>query len=224
METKKYRSRFEKELDELHSNLIKLGRLAEEAIDRSVTALITQDASLAEAVISADKSINSLSNQIESEALNILLRQQPVAGDLRTISTALKMVTDLERIGDQAEDICTIVLHLIDENYVPQGKWIIIPKMARLAKDMVNLCVESFIKQDIAIAKKVIEMDDEMDALFVKLRDEMIELLQRQPQYANQAIYLMMVVKYLEKIGDHAENIADWVISWITGEKKSRKT
>jgi len=218
-----YRSRFEKEMDELRSNLVRLGLLVEESIDRSIAALIKQDRVLAETVIAADREINGLANQIESRALNILLRQQPIATDLRIISTALKMVTDLERIGDQAEDICTIVLHLIDENYVAQGKWIILPKMAQLAKQMVNASIDSFIKQDIDIAKKVIETDDEVDILFAKLRDEMIELLQSKPKYANQAIYLMMVAKYFEKIGDHAENIADWVVFCKTGEKKHRK-
>jgi len=222
MEARNFRSRFEKEMAEMHSDLIKLGLLVEEAISRSLTALMTQDRALAGAVIAADKEINALCNKVESEALNILLRQQPVATDLRLISTALKMVTDLERIGDQAEDICNIVLHLIEENYVAQGKWIIIPRMAQLVKEMVNICIQSFIKQDIELAKKIIAMDDEVDALFNKLRDEMIELLQNKPQFANQAIYLMMVAKYLEKIGDHAENIADWVIYGKTGEKRNK--
>lgn len=216
-----YRSRFEKELDELNSDLIKLGGLIGQAITRSIEALVTQDKDLAGVVIAGDKEINSLARHIESEALKILLRQQPVANDLRVISTALKMVTDMERIGDQSEDICSIVLHLCDEEY--QTKLIIIPLMAENVKQMVNSCIDSFIKLDIILAKKVIEMDEQVDIQFAKVRQNMIELIRQQPEYADQAIYLMMVAKYLEKIGDHAENIAEWVIFCKTGERKNIK-
>ncbi|MCL2821844.1 MAG: phosphate signaling complex protein PhoU [Firmicutes bacterium] len=222
MLAKTQRSRFNKEMDAMHQNLIKLGGLIEDAIGKSITALINQDGQLAEAVIAADREINKLANLIESEALAILLRQQPVASDLRVITTALKMVTDLERIGDQAEDICNIVLYLLGEDY--QGKFVLIPKMAQLAREMVAGSIQGFIRLDTNLAQEVIKKDDQIDVLFDKVRAEMIELLQQRPQYANQAIYMMMVAKYLEKIGDHAENIADWVIFCKTGEKKNRKT
>jgi phosphate transport system protein len=216
-----YRSRFDKELDEMKSNLVLFGGLVEQAINRSIDALIHQDKALAESVIGDDEEIGRLTGLIESEALKILLRQQPVASDLRIISTALKIVTDMERIGKQSGDICSIVLHLCDEEY--QTKLISIPLMAEKAKLMVNWCIDSFVKLDIALAKKVIETDDEIDILFAKVKDNMIKLIQKQPEYADQAIYLMMVAKYFEKIGDHAQNIAEWVIFCKTGERKNIK-
>ena len=205
-----YRTRFEKELDGMNSDLIRLGGLIEQAIIKSIDALIKQDKNLAEAVIEGDKEIDRLTTVIESEALNILLRQQPVASDLRVISTALKIVTDMERIGKQSGDICSIVLHLCDEEY--QTKLINIPLMGEKAKKMVNLCINSFVRLDTELAKQVIDMDNEIDVLFAKVKENMIKLIRNQPEYADQAIYLMMVAKYLEKIADHAENIAQWVI------------
>lgn len=215
------RNKFEKELENLNLNLIKMSVLIEDSISGSVTALVDQNRSLCTAVIENDKSVNELTSQIESEALKILLRQQPVASDLRTISTALKIVTDMERIGDQARDICEIVLHLCDEEY--QTKLIRIPQMAEATKQMVSMCIDSFVKQDIDIAKKVIEMDNEIDDLFAKVKENMIKLIRTDSEYADQAIYLMMVAKYFEKIGDHAENIAQWVIFCKTGERKHIK-
>jgi len=213
-----YRSRLEKDLDELHDNLIKLGGMIEQAIASSVNALVNQNSELAQKVIAGDKEINQLSEQIESEALKILLRQQPVASDLRVISTALKMVTDMERIGDQARDICSIVLHLCEEQYHTKLK--ITPQMGDIVKNMVGACIDAFVRQDIELARRVIAMDDEVDALFSTVKDMMIELIKKKPQYADYAIYLMMVAKYFEKIGDHAENIAEWVIYSQTGERK----
>lgn len=215
------RNRFERELDTLNYDIIKLGSLIEQAIDGSIKALINQDKSLCHEVIEKDKQVNVLSRQIESETLKILLKQQPVASDLRAISTALKMVTDMERIGDQARDICEIVLHLCEEEY--QTKLVIIPQMAESAKNMVNMCIDSFVRLDMELAKRVIELDNEVDELFVKVKDNMIKLIRTNSEYADQAIYLMMVAKYFEKIGDHAENIAEWVIFCKTGERKNIK-
>ena len=212
------RNRFDKDIEELNSNLLKLGVLIEQAIADSVDALIKQDRHLAESVVAGDKEINRLTRLVESESLKILLRQQPLAGDLRLISTALKMVTDMERIGDQAQDISSIVLHLCEEEY--RTKLVVIPLMAVNVRQMVKFCIDSFIRKDTDLAKKVIGMDDEVDAQFVKVKDNMIKLIREQPDYADQAIYLMMVAKYLEKIGDHAENIAEWVIFCKTGERK----
>jgi len=216
-----YRSRFEKDLAELNANLIRLGGLVEQAIYQSIDALIKQDKSLAGAVTASENEISRLTALIEGEAMKILLRQQPLAGDLRVISTALKMVTDMERIGSQAADISSIVLHLCDEEY--QTKLVAIPQMADKTKQMVRFCIDSFVRLDIDLAKKVIETDEEVDALFINVKDNMIKLIREQPEYADQAIYLMMVAKYLEKIGDHAENIAEWVIFCKTGERKNIK-
>lgn len=214
------RNRFEKDLETLHINLIKLGGIIENAIEKSVLALVNQDNELA-VLTSSEKESEQLTNEIERDALRILLTQQPVAKDLRTISSALKIVTDMNRIGRQSRDICEIVIRLSDEEY--KTKLIVIPKMAEKAKQMVNLSIDSFVKLDIDLAKKVIAMDDEVDALFAKVKDNMIKLIHDNPAYADQALYLMMVGKYLEKIGDHAESIAEWVIFCKTGERKNVK-
>jgi len=216
-----YRSKFERELNDLHSKILELGDEIVQSITLSLEALVTQNKELAESVINNDKDIKSMTDGVESAALKILLRQQPIASDLRVISTALKMVTDMERIGVQSRDICAIVLHLCEEEY--QTKLIRIPKMAEIVKIMVTLCIESFVSLDINLAKKVISMDQDVDDLFLSVKDNLIKMIRENPQYADQAIYLMMVAKYLEKIGDHAENIAEWVIFCKTGEKKQVK-
>lgn len=215
------RSRFDAELIEINKNLIKLGSLIEVAIELSIKALLQQDKQLAESVIKGDKQINSLAREIEGEALKVLLCQQPVASDLRTISTALKIVTDMERIGDQAQDICEIVLHLCNEEY--QTKLVQVPQMAEKTKHMVGDCINSFVNLDIELAKKIIDSDDEIDSLFAKVKADMVELIKEKSCCADQAIYLMMVAKYFEKIGDHAENIAEWIIFCKTGERKNVK-
>ena len=215
------RIKFERDLEALHNKLIKMGGLVEDAIEKSIKALVNQDEVLAKEVIENDKQIGALTGIIESESLKILLRQQPVASDLRTISTALKIVTDMDRIGDQARDICWITLHLCEEEY--QTKLIVIPQMAELIKVMVKGCIDSFVTLDTILARKVIDMDNDVDAMFKKVKDNMINLIKKQPDYADQAIYLMMVAKYLEKIGDHAENIADWVMFCVTGQRKNVK-
>ena len=195
--------------------------MAETAIENSVNALINQNKEAAAAVIEGDGEINQMTSVIESTAFKIMLLQQPVAGDLRTISTVIKIVTDIERIGKQAADICSIVLHLCDEEY--QTKLIVIPQMAELAKSMVKMCIDSFVRLDLNLAKKIIQIDNDMDELFTKVKENMIKLIRELPDYADQAVYLMMVAKYFEKIGDHAENIAEWVIFCKTGQHKNIK-
>jgi phosphate transport system protein len=212
------RNKFLKELDELNGALIDMGTLIERAIDNSVKALLKQDRELCRHVIVSDKEINARTAAIESKALKILLMQQPVASDLRLISTALKVVTDMERIGDQARDVCGIVLHLCEENYEPS--LVILPAMGELARTMVRMAVDSFVKIDMALAEKIIKTDDDMDDMFAKLREKMINLIKEKPAFANQALYFMMIGKYFEKIGDHAENIADWVIFERSGKHK----
>lgn len=213
------RNKFQTELENLHLSLIKMGAMTETAIEDSVNALMNQNKEAAKAVIENDKEISRMTGAIESAALKIILLQQPVAGDLRTISTALKIVTDIERIGKQAADICSIVLHLCDEEY--QTKLIVIPQMADLAKRMVKMCIDSFVRLDLELAQRIIETDNDMDELFNKVKENMIKLIRDLPRFADQAIYLMMIAKYFEKIGDHAENIAEWVIFCKTGKHKN---
>ncbi|MCL2598431.1 MAG: phosphate signaling complex protein PhoU [Firmicutes bacterium] len=215
------RSKFQQELESLNKELVDMCAVVEKAINDSVKALITQDKSLCNEVIVSDKQINRLTAKVESKAHRILLTQQPVASDLRTISTAMKIVNDLERIGDQASDISGIVIHLCEEEYQETLK--ILPKMGDLAIQMVHECVESFVEGNLETAQKVIQTDDEMDKLFAALRDESIDFIKTKKDYANQGIYFMMIGKYFEKIGDHAENIAQWVIFEKSGEFKNQR-
>ena len=215
------RNKFDKQLETLNLELVHMGALVERAIDDSAKALIDQNLELAHQVITQERGIDALKNEIESKALKILLTQQPVARDLRTISAALKIITDLERIGDQARDLCDIVIALYEEEYQPKLE--ILPQMAELSRVMVRDSVDSFVKQDIVLAKKVIETDDKMDELFSQLKKKMIKMLKTKSDHADQMIYFLMAGKYLEKIGDHAENIAQWVIFAKTGERKSVK-
>jgi len=215
------RNKFQKELETLGQELIGMVALIERIIGESSLALTTQDKVLCEKVIAYKDDVNILKAEIESKALKIILMQQPVASDLRKISTALKMIIDLERIAGQARDICEIVLNLCEENY--QISLEILPQMAELTRQMVYDCVNSFVKQDLDLATKTIETDDLIDSLFDKLKKKMIKLIKEKPSFADQAIYLLMVGKHLEKIGDHAENIAEWVIYSKTGKHKNIK-
>jgi len=214
-------SRFESKLEELHNNMLKLCSLVEEVIGISIQAFVKQDKKIATSVVGAEDEISKLVTIVESEALQILLLQNPVASDLRAVSTALRIVTDMERIGKQARDICGIVIHLAAQKY--QKEQITIPLMAERAKQMVNKGIASYILRDIKLAKEAIDMDDEMDKMFAKARGNMIVKIQETPEYADQALYLLMVAKYFEKIGDHAVNIAEWAIFSKTGEKKNVK-
>lgn len=213
--------RFDNELETLNVDIIKMGSMIEDAINETLKILIDQDKELAEEVIKKDKEINIISSKIESEALKILLKEHPVASDLRAISTALKIVTDMERIGDQSSDICEIISYLCDQKY--KTKLIDIPQMGYIAKTMVNQCIDAYVRKDYDLAEKVIATDNSIDVLFHKVKREMVELIKSDSTYADQAIYLMMVAKYFEKIGDHAENIAQWVQFYITGERKNVK-
>jgi len=215
------RNKFQKELETLNQELIGMAALIERIIGDSTLALTSQDKTLCERVIAYKDDVNAFKVEIESKALKIILMQQPVASDLRKISTALKMIIDLERIAGQARDVCEIVLNLCEENY--QIKLEILPQMGELTRQMVYDCVNSFVKQDLELAGKVIEADDLIDGLFDKLKKKMIKWIKEKPSFADQAIYLLMVGKHLEKIGDHAENIAEWVIYSETGKHKNVK-
>lgn len=212
------RNKFDAELKELHSAIIKMGAAVEEAIGLSVKALMTRDAELAKSVIENDKKINEMNGAIGSSALKIMLCQQPVASDLRAVSTALRMVGEIERMGDQAADICSIVLRMCEEGCQTDPAFI--PRMAEIARRMVRGCIDSFVRTDLELAKVIIETDNEMDELFIKSRQELIDLIKTNAAVADQAIYLMMIAKYFEKIGDYAENVASWVIFSVTGNYK----
>lgn len=213
------RYRFDEELEILNTNLIEMGGLIEEAIKSSIDALINKDTDLAEKVIAMDSITDDKERTIERHCLKLLLQQQPVAKDLRLISTALKMITDMERIGDQAADISEITLRLAPQEYLKE--LVHIPQMAKAAIKMVNDSIDAFVAKDLDLAKQVIEDDDIVDDLFNVIKDELIMFIRKDISYGEQAIDFLMISKYLERIGDHAVNIAEWVIFSITGEHKN---
>ena len=215
------RSEFDHELENLHLDLIRLGGLIEEAIDHAITALEKRDHALAQTVIQNDRQIDDLDRAIEARCLSLLLRQQPVASDLRAISTALKMVTDMERIGDQAADIADISLRFGDAPFIKTLEHI--PLMARIASSMVKESIDAFVKSDVKASHAIIQRDDEVDSLFETVKQELIGVLTRAPDSADQAVDFLMITKYLERIGDHAVNICGWVIFFVTGERKDTK-
>jgi len=212
-------SRFEKQLEGLYTNILNLTSVIEQVIATSIKAFMNQDATLAKGVTENKKEITNLVNLVEGDAMRILLLQSPVASDLRYLTTVLKVVTELERIGAQARDICSIVIDLSKQKFHKQQ--ITIPLMAETTTKMVKSGIECFINKDVKLAKIVIDMDDEIDAMFAKAKGNMIEKIREHPEYTDQAIFLLMVAKYFEKIGDHAVNIAEWAIFCKTGEKKN---
>jgi phosphate transport system protein len=212
------RNRFDSELDKLNLELIKMGGLIENAIEYSAKALINRDLSLAKKVNELEIEIDDMEKTIESHCLKLLLQQQPVASDLRIISTALKMITDMERIGDNAEDIAEIAKYMVNQKFIKD--LVHIPQMSEATISMVKRSVDAFVNKDKELAEKVCASDDIVDNLFKTVKEELIEKIQEDKENGEQAIDLIMIAKYLERIGDHAENIAEWVIFSITGEHK----
>lgn len=207
---------FEKELDELHLQLIKMGSLVEESIDNTIIALKKQDIAMAKKIFKDDDIIDDMEKKIERICLNLIATQQPLAKDLRTISTALKIITDMERIADHSSDIAELTIRMANEKYIKP--LIDIPRMAEMAKQMVNKSIDAYIKQDMELAVEVCNSDDAVDELFSKITLELINIMKNDSESIEQAIDLMLIVKYLERMADHATNIGEWVVFNITGE------
>ena len=200
---------FEEELAALKTELVEMCRLTEQMIENAITALVNRDRELGKSIGQMDKRVDEYEMDIEKRCMRILIRQQPVAKDFREVSTALKMITDIERFGDQASDIGDLVYTMPGDRYIK--KLTHITAMGELAARMAKESVNSFIRNDEALADEVIALDDEMDALFITVQDELIELIRVDGKTnGEQAITLMMVAKYLERIGDHAVNVAEW--------------
>lgn len=209
------RNRFDEQLSQLNTELITMGALCEEAISGAAKYLIDNDSALKEKVIDTDKQIDRKERDIENLCLRLILHQQPVATDLRLISAALKMISDMERIGDQASDIAEIVKFVNKTNLREN---VHIGDMARATIKMVTDSIDSFVKRDMDIAQSVILHDDTVDNLFLKIKGELISAIKDGTGDAEAPIDLLMIAKYFERIGDHAENIAEWVIYSITGK------
>ena len=211
------RNRFDQQLYELNREIIEMGAMCEEVIASAAKALTTGDMTLAVNVCNNSSAIDQMERDIEGRCMNLLLHQQPVAKDLRLISAALKMITDMERIGDQAEDIAEIVTFL---NGHPMEGMELIEDMARETIEMVTASVDAFVKKDVELAQKVINKDDIVDDYFSRVKCDIITMIAENPADGEFALDLLMISKYFERIGDHATNIAEWVIYSVTGIHK----
>ena len=208
--------RFDEQLVMLNDSLLEMGALIEKTITLTTQALKEQDVELAKKVIAVERDVDQKEKDIEALCLKLLLQQQPVAKDLRLISAALKMITDMERIGDQAADICEIVVMMDGAPYIKKLEHI--PQMATATVKMVTESIDAFVKKDLKLAKSVIKYDDVVDDLFDMVKFDLIELIRADSANGEQAIDLLMIAKYFERIGDHACNIAEWVVYSITGK------
>lgn len=212
------RTKFDEQLEQLHVELIKMGSLCEEAISLSAEILDGLSKREIEKVGSLEHEIDQMERDIETRCIRLLLQQQPVAKDLRAISAALKMISDLERIGDQAADIAELSPYVTD--IASQSKTQI-KEMAKAAVSMVTESVEAFVKSDLKLAEHVMQKDDEVDQYFIQIKEELLELIYQKEVDAKAILDLLMVAKYFERIGDHAVNVAEWVEYSITGTHRS---
>lgn len=212
------RNRFDRQLMRLNQEMIDMGALCEEMITAAAKVVASRDKELMEDMKAMEEEINHKERDIERICMKLLLQQQPVATDLRVISAALKMVSDMERIGDQAGDIAGIIRKEADILDLRGNTHL--DKMAKATIDMVSQSVKSFVKQDIGIAHEVVEKDDLVDALFKQVKKESISLIHDNPEKGEEYVAIVMIAKYFERIGDHAGNIAEWVEFSITGEYK----
>ena len=208
------RSRFDEQLMLLNKEMIEMGALCEDAIELVAKALENNNGEIYKEVRPISVEIDHKERDIEARCMKLLLQQQPVARDLRQISAALKMITDMERIGDQAEDIAEIIGYLNEENHndnVP------IQEMAQAAIKMVTESVDAYVNKDVALAEKILKEDDIIDEYFQVSKKRLIKMITESPETGEYALDLLMIAKYFERIGDHATNIAEWVIFSVTG-------
>ena len=209
------RNLFDSQLNTLHRKLIEMGSACETAIDLAVRALLEGNADIAHEAASHDREIDQMERDIEAICLKMLLQQQPVARDLRQISAAMKIITDMERIGDQAEDIGEIVPFLNGRTGTECED---IRLMAETAQQMVRSSIDAYVNQDMTLVKKVIDMDDIVDDAFDRTKNTLIHMISSNREDGQYCLDLLMIAKYLERIGDHATNIAEWVEFSITGQ------
>lgn len=209
------RNSFDMQLRKLNNELIEMGSLIETAIARAYKGLINQNIEIAKENVEFDREIDQKEKEVENICLKLLLQQQPVASDLRLISSAIKMITDMERIGDQAADISELTILMSKTQYIKRLDHI--EQMAKATIEMLTTSVDAFVKRDLELARSVFARDDIVDNLFVTIKNDLIELIREDVNNGEQAIDLIMVAKYFERIGDHAVNLADWVIFSIVG-------
>lgn len=211
------REKFERQLNQLKAELVHMGSMVEQSIEMAISALIAQDKIKAGKTIVYSEEISKQQRDVENLCMKLLLSQQPVARDLRTVSSALKMVTDMDRIGVQAAEIAEISTYMSDTEYIKKLDHL--SKMAKETTVMVIKALEAFVDNDQALAEEVVASDDTIDDLFLTVKTELITLINEDAKNGEQAADLLMVAKYFERIGDHAVNIAGWVIFSITGKQ-----
>ncbi len=204
------RTKFDEQLNQLNQELMHMGTMIEEQIQKAVVAFMKQDTELARIIMDNDTDVDREEKKIENICFNLLMQQQPVARDLRTISAAMKMVTDMERIGDHAADISEMTILIADNTYVKQLDHI--QKMASETVQMLMKSIQAYVDKDMEAAKAVIKNDDVIDELFLEVKQDLIAMIHANADCGEQATDLLMVAKYFERIGDHATNIAEWVI------------
>ena len=215
------RSKFDEQLHLLNQEMMQMGSMIEDSIQKAINALIDQNVELAKKIMDNDTQIDHEQKKIENLCFNLLMQQQPVAKDLRTISSALKMISDMERIGDQAYDIAEITKTIDDgAGGFCQDH---ISAMAQTAIQMVTESIDSFVKKDIGIAKNVIISDDKVDDLFIRVKNDLIDAVTADRSHGEYLFDILMIAKYLERISDHAVNIAEWVIFSVTGKHVSEQ-
>lgn len=198
------------QLDVIHKSLAKMTAMISKSMNQMIIALKEKDIPLANEVIEDDEKIDAMELKIEKDCILVLARHQPIASDLRDVTSVFRVITDLERIGDQCADICEYVLMLEKEEYIKP--LIDIPQMAAECEKMINLSIRSFISKDLELAKEVLMMDNIIDDYFENIREELIEIMKIKPDSVRQCTYLILIIKYLEKIADHATNISGWLI------------
>ena len=208
------RNRFDQQLEKLNVELVTMGALCEDALTYAIRALFDRESDMAERAEEAEKQIDQMEREIESICMRLLLQQQPVARDLRVISSALKMIGDMERIGDQAADIAEIVKYLKEDEVPNLGH---LREMSDFAAGMVTASINSFVRQDLDLARKVILDDDVVDGYFEKVKEALIGLIAEGDRDGAFLLDVLMIAKYIERVGDHATNIAEWVVYSITG-------
>ena len=213
------RNKFEREMSELMDEMLRMSEFVVSVIKDAMKALRTGDRELARSIYESDHVANELELAIERQSMRILLSEQPVAGDLRTISTALKMITDMERISDQGADISEILMHIPAEEKGPE----ILYAMADKCVIMVTKAVDAFMRRDLELARAVIDADNEIDRLFLEARESLARRIGQRTDEAALQLDFFMIVKYLERIGDHAQNIAEWVEFLVTGMHKHQR-
>lgn len=210
------RNYFDQELQELQVSLLKMSSMVEELLHNSVKSLKAQDVELARKVIEDDDLIDEMEFVVEDKCLKLIALQSPLAKDLRLIATALKIITDLERIADYAVDIARITIKLANEKYIKE--LIDIPRMSEIAVDMVKGSIDAYVNLDIEEAKNVAKMDDEMDALYKQIFRELLFIMMEDNNTVHQATYFLLISRYLERIGDHVTNICERIIHTVTSE------